>query len=241
MFRKGGNVGEGIMTGIVDRDNYEVGGSATERLMKVMQDNPVQSVDPVAQFLIQGGLRGLSQTGGGGTLGNLAKAFEEPTQQLFTNIGAQDKAKRDLALAGAQLDIEQDYAKDIAKIKATTESGYQKDYTPDRQRYELYSKYTDPTKKGYLKSVEQDFPGAMADFGSYIQESIRQRGDDVIGIVPYRKSGQAYDWNFDEMVPGAKYFKPDTKKLYERDPENNILIEFDPYTGEKLKEYKLGG
>jgi len=34
MFRKGGNVGEGIMTGIVDRDNYEVGGSATERLMR---------------------------------------------------------------------------------------------------------------------------------------------------------------------------------------------------------------
>ena len=108
MFRKGGNVGEGIMTGIVDRGNYEVGGSANERLMKVMQDYPVQTVDPIAQFLIQGGLRGLSQTGGGGTLGNLAKAFEEPTEKLFTNLGAQDKAKRDLALAGEQLDIEQD-------------------------------------------------------------------------------------------------------------------------------------
>jgi hypothetical protein len=56
MFRKGGNVGEGIMTGIVDRGNYEVGGSASERLMKVMQDYPVQTVDPIAQFLIQGGL-----------------------------------------------------------------------------------------------------------------------------------------------------------------------------------------
>src|SRR5210317_1754056 len=132
MFRKGGNVGEGIMTGIVDRGNYEVGGSANERLMKVMQDYPVQTVDPIAQFLIQGGLRGLSQTGGGGTLGNLAKAFEEPTEKLFTNLGAQDKAKRDLALAGEQLDIEQDYAKDIAKIKATTESGLQKDYSDQR-------------------------------------------------------------------------------------------------------------
>ena len=135
MFRKGGNVGEGIMTGIVDRGNYEVGGSASERLMKVMQDYPVQTVDPIAQFLIQGGLRGLSQTGGGGTLGNLAKAFEDPTEKLFTNLGAQDKAKRDLALAGEQLDIEQDYAKDIAKIKATTESGLQKDYS-DQRAYE---------------------------------------------------------------------------------------------------------
>jgi len=42
------------------------------------------------------------------------------------------------------------------------------------------------------------------------------------------------------MIPGAKYFKPDTKRLYERDPEKNILIEYDPYTGKKLKEYSLG-
>ena len=115
MFRKGGEVGGGIMTGVSDRENFDVGGSATDRLMQVMKDYPVQTVDPVAQFLIQGGLRGLSETGGGSTFGNLAKAFEPATEKLFTNIGAQDKAKRDLAIAGAQLDIEQDQAKEIAR------------------------------------------------------------------------------------------------------------------------------
>ena len=38
---------------------------------------------------------------------------------------------------------------------------------------------------------------------------------------------------------GGIYFKPDTKKLYQRDPEKNILIEYDPYSGKKLRELPL--
>ena len=100
MFRKGGEVGGGIMTGVSDRENFEVGGSATDRLMQVMKDYPVQSVDPVAQLLIQGGLSGFSETGGGSTFGNLAKAFQPASQKFFENVGAQDKARRDIAIAG---------------------------------------------------------------------------------------------------------------------------------------------
>jgi hypothetical protein len=237
MFRRGGEVGGGIMSGI--RQNYEVGGTARERLMKAFEEYPVQGVDPLSQFLIQGGLNLMSATPRGGVLATAAEAFKEPTAGLFKGLGTEQRAKREIALAGEQIDIESDLSKQLAEIKAKAEEQYLKDSSPDRKHYELYSKYTDPTKKGYLKSVEQDFPGAMADFGSYIQESLRQRGEDVIGIIPYRKSGQSYDWNFDEMIPGAKYFKPDTKKLYERDPKNNILIEFNPYTGEKLNEYQL--
>ena len=42
------------------------------------------------------------------------------------------------------------------------------------------------------------------------------------------------------MIPGGIYFKPDTKRLYERDSEQNILIEYDPYSGKKLREIPLG-
>ena len=55
MFRKGGEVGGGIMTGVM-RDNYEVGGSARERLARVAAEFPSQAIDPVSQFLIQGGM-----------------------------------------------------------------------------------------------------------------------------------------------------------------------------------------
>ena len=117
MFRKGGNVGEGIMTGIVDREMHAesdpngVGRqilSGEERLQKIYDKYPDQSIDPIAQLLIQGGLGAMSTTGGGSTIGNLAKAFKDPTDQLFKNLNSRGKDKRNLALEGAILDIEQE-------------------------------------------------------------------------------------------------------------------------------------
>ena len=250
MFRKGGNVGEGIMTGIVDRGNYEVGGSATERLMKVMQDNPVQTVDPMAQFLIQGGLRGLSQTGGGGTLGNLAKAFEEPTQQLFTNLGAQDKAKRDLALAGTQLDIEQDYAKDIARIKATNESGLQKDYS-DQRAYETAMEARIDSKNS-LKSFDkpniyQKYPEQTSEYDYLIKRNLRDKAStDPKAAEIYQNSRYLpYDTKretfiYDDLMPGTYYYNPKEKVFITRVPstetEEGGLFKVNPYnfTMEKL-------
>jgi len=241
MFRKGGEVGGGIMTGVM-RDNFDVGGSATEQLMKVAQQYPDQGMDPFTQFLIEGGINLASQPStGGGIVADIATAAKGPTSQLMTGLSKRGNFNRDLALAGAKIDIEQKGALDVARAKAAAESGLQKDYSPQRRYYELYSKYTDPNKKGFTTTIEQDYPTAMADYGSYIEESVRARGDNIAGVIPYKKSGKTYDWNFDEMIPGAKYFKPDTKRLYERDPEKNILIEYDPYTGKKLKEYSLGG
>jgi hypothetical protein len=117
MFRKGGNVGEGIMTGIVDREMHAVsdpngvGGqtlSTEERLQKAYDKYPDQSIDPIAQLLIQGGLGAMSTTGGGSTIGNIAKAFKDPTDQLFKNLNSRGKDKRNLALEGAILDIGQE-------------------------------------------------------------------------------------------------------------------------------------
>ena len=105
MFRQGGNVGNGIMTGI--RDNFAEAGSARARLEKVAADYPSTAVDPLAQFLISGGLNLMSATPRGGTLATAAQAFKDPTQQLFTGLSQKDKLKRERALAGEQLDIEQ--------------------------------------------------------------------------------------------------------------------------------------
>ena len=239
MFRKGGEVGGGIMTGVSDRKNFEVGGSATERLMQVMKDYPVQTVDPVAQLLIQGGLSGFSETGGGSTFGNLAKAFEPATQKFFENIGAQDKAKRDLAIAGTQLDIEQDQAKEIARIKARQESGLQKDYSADRKQFELFKQYTDPKLSQFSTKIEQDFPANMADYGSYIKQAAEKKGVRIIDVVPYEKRGKNYQWSFDEMIPGGLYFKPDVGFVYSRDPKENVLIEYDPRTFEEIRKIPL--
>ena len=238
MFRRGGEVGGGIMTGI--RQNFQEG-SARDKLLEAYSAYPVQSVDPVAKLLISGGLRGLSTTGGGSTLANLAKAFEAPTERLFEDIGAEDKAKRDLAMIGTKMDIESEQAKNLALIKAREESKYQKEFSPERKQYELYQAYTDPKNITFQGSIQQAYPDAMSEYGSFMQQAFRQNKTDVVGVVPFQKRGGTYDWKFDQMIPGGLYFKPDTKKLYSRDPEKNTLIEYDPYTNQKIRELSLGG
>ena len=114
MFRKGGEVGGGITSGM---RNLYANGTPSERIKAVLEEYSAPAVDPIAQLLIQGGLRGMSQTGGGGTLGNLAMAFEQPTQGLFKNLAAQRKQKRDIALEGVIADIGQEQADEENRIK----------------------------------------------------------------------------------------------------------------------------
>ena len=115
MFRKGGNVGQGIMTGI--RDNYENGGAA-DRIRKAMESVPTQSFDPLTQFLIQGGLNLVSQPSTGGVLSDIATAAKEPTAQLFQGLSERDRLAREIAVAGAELDIEQDLKSQEMQQKA---------------------------------------------------------------------------------------------------------------------------
>jgi hypothetical protein len=125
MFRRGGEVGGGIMTGVM-RENYEIGGTAKERLMKAFEEYPVQGVDPLSQFLIQGGLNLMSATPRGGVLATAAEAFKEPTAGLFKGLGTEQRAKREIALAGEQIDVESDLAKQLAEIKAKADASISK-------------------------------------------------------------------------------------------------------------------
>ena len=124
MFRKGGNVGEGIMTGIVDREMHAVsdpdgvgGKSNRERIMEAYDKYPSQDFDPLTQFLLQYGPAAATQTGGGGTIGNLLAAGKEPIADLIKNRGAENKFKRKIAMEGEILDIEGDIKKDVAGIQ----------------------------------------------------------------------------------------------------------------------------
>ena len=117
MFRKGGEVGGGIMSGI--RSNFQEGTpKPSERITAALKQFNEPAFDPVAQLLIQGGLRGLSQTGGGSTLGNLAKAFEEPTSDYFKAAQARRNVDREVALAGVEADIGADLEREKIDAQA---------------------------------------------------------------------------------------------------------------------------
>ena len=113
MFRKGGNVGTGVMTGIVDRGNYAFGTpriqeqDITDYISLVKGGDQAQSSDPLTDFLLQFGPNLLSQTptGGGGLKGLLSTtgaAVKEPLKDLIKNKRSQ--RSENLALRAKAID-----------------------------------------------------------------------------------------------------------------------------------------
>jgi len=124
MFRKGGQVNEGIMTGIVDRENHAedpfVGGTDQFPYMtKPTESSPQMNLpdlksmtkenidllleaagdrggyDPLTQFLLQYGPAAAKQTGGG-TFANLIAAAEKPVASLISSKQKEDDFLRSI-------------------------------------------------------------------------------------------------------------------------------------------------
>jgi hypothetical protein len=219
MFRRGGEVGGGIMTGI--RQNFAEAGSATDRLLEAYAAYPVQSVDPVAKLLISGGLRGLSTTGGGGTLGNLAKAFQEPTERLFEDIGAQDKGRRDLAMIGTKMDIEQENALRIAQAKLKAENAFLKSEPVERafeRIAEANLKAANENKYGKPNIIER-FPLKTAAYATKVLRRL-DVSDNPKAIEIRRNNEGLLDWDknkqefiIENMIPNTYYYNPDKQKF----------------------------
>ena len=126
MFRKGGEVKEGIMELATPRKNYAEDGvvrqtedeiikeafdianlspgarALAEASMKLGQRGRISNRDLLTNVLIQGGLRGLSTAGKGGTLANLASAFEAPVGKALQ----QRTLGKQLGISGAMKGLE---------------------------------------------------------------------------------------------------------------------------------------
>ena len=111
----------GIMSGIEDRKNYANGpempsvnssahsitnkqdSSYEGTVRKIMEEYESKRINPIYKLAIQGGLRGMSERGGGSTIANLAKAFEGPTDQLFKDLDAKRLMERDIEFKRAEV------------------------------------------------------------------------------------------------------------------------------------------
>jgi hypothetical protein len=155
MFRKGGNVGEGIMTGLVDREMYSEG-TASERIKKALEPYNQPAIDPMAELLISAGLRGFSETGGGSTFGNLAKAFEDPTKQYFKSSRDRQDSAREVALAGVESDISTELEQE--KMRLTAENAkLKRDALSLEGNLDRESKYDIQIKKNEGELAELQF------------------------------------------------------------------------------------
>ena len=126
MFRGGSTNMNGIMSGIEDRENFQEGTpSAREQLEKAYSEYPDTGISPLNQFLIQGGLSLMSQPSTGSLLGDIATAAKDPTSQLLKSLSEKGRIKRELALQGTALDIEQAGKERLLKQRIDAEAAKQ--------------------------------------------------------------------------------------------------------------------
>ena len=226
MFRRGGEVDGGIMTGIQTRSNNQNAGLAGrfESYRDLLQSvaPTTTGVDPVAKFLISGGLRGLSQTGGGGTLANLAKAFEAPTQQLFTDIEARGKPQQALNLTAAELAIKGQQAIEQEQAKARKTQFAAETYA--EQFNKRFNEYSESPNQ-----LIQQNASNLADF------EVRNIGRPYVQLrYDYDPKTKGYKPNYNVVPKGAITYDLTTGMALRRDRKTGEFIELDPFTLERI-------
>ena len=229
MFRRGGTVNNGIMTGIVDREQKQIGDVAgrarelTPELESLLREFTPQTKLPIGQF----GLNLASgKFAGDGLLSNIAGSLRDPLASFTKRDDAREAA---IGGGAAKLGISQAMEEAKARAKAAGQ-GMQKDYSPQRAYEDAVSKRVESA--GKLKSfekpnIEQKYPRATAEYDIYVLRNLRSTTNETgriiaannAGFVPFDPKEQSFDYN--AMQPGAFYYDPRIKAFVQRIPASD--------------------
>ena len=163
MFRKGGDVGGGIMDNVVERRNYAKSNaedftSLSDRIKFIegLGGGDSGLDDPLTKFLLELGPNIAGQTGGGGTIGNILLASKEPTASLFKDMSDKRRARQAI---GLELFKDMDdatatqFIKKAKQIAADTGRDYQ-DVLNELYQTEIYRKKKDPDSQALDTKAE---------------------------------------------------------------------------------------
>lgn len=119
LFRKGGNVGDGIMTNIRPRQNYSIGNRVKERMELLNKYGGPSRSTALPNFLIQSGLNLIQGTGEDrGLLREIGASVRDPLKTAMAAKEKEDMFKRQLGLTAATGVLGEMQAEKIARIKA---------------------------------------------------------------------------------------------------------------------------
>ncbi len=249
MFRKGGPTNDGIMTGIVDRENHAfsdpdgVGGQTFKDEVQNRIDliNSVSGGtgldDPLTSFLLQYGPAVATAKPNGGIIGTAVGAAKEPVANLLKDVQAEKKLKTGVALEVLDSLEDEDIAPFIKKAKQiAAETG--RDYQTVLNQLvetEMYRKGKSPQEK-----KEEGFDVDMAGLinitdgaGNQIITPLGAR--EVVTAINNVKSGKVEGVSYDDIDLDTPFLKKDTQVIKEL--ENGIL-EIDQ---DDAAEYQNGG
>ena len=187
MFRKGGNVGNGIMTGIVDRSmhaenpivtdndpflsNVDIGQPKTqaEYIEEIRAGaGDYGGYDPLTSFLLTAG----PSVAGATNFADAISRLQPATQQLIKSADAKAKYDRDVRMAGTKLALA-----DEQKF--------------DDRRFNLALKADDRSYQDFLKQDERDYlAGIKADDRIYNKELIKDERQFNLDLI---KDARDYD------------------------------------------------
>ena len=251
MFRKGGEVMEGIMTGIKPRQNYQSGALAKtqdyNKILTAATQGASTGPDALTQFLLRTGQNLIGgQSAGGTKLQEIVGSTNEPMENYFKDLQRKAQQEKTIGLQAGMLGIKGEQAMDVARVKAKEK--YLKDLSPDRYYGKLVDERT--SAAGKLKSfdiatIDLAYPRKTAAFDAFVLPELKRtknpKGQEINarldGFVPYDKKTK--EFNYDEMKAGLVYYDLTRKVFIERVPpsENDEggYFTYSPITYERTK------
>ena len=235
MFRKGGNVGDGIMTGIVDRSmhaedpivtgndpflsNVDIGQPKTqaEYIEEIRAGaGDYGGMDPLTSFLLTAG----PSVAGATSFADAVNKLQPATQQLIKGADAKAKYDRDVRMAGTKLALA-----DEQKF--------------DDRRFNLALKADDRSYQDFLKDDERSYlAGIKKDDRLYNKELIKDERKFNLDLI---QDSRAYDKlqledkrEYDAKILDEAKIYQDMKDEEKREYEQKLIQEGRAFELEKI-------
>ena len=215
MFRRGGAVNDGIMTGIVDREKKAEGdlGTRTEEIIKAMQQYA-----PIPKTRLPLGEVGIALASGIDPIEALGLGYSKFTKADDARQAA--LAKRRAGAVGIAIQARE--AERLARLKNQKKTDYAAQ-TPEEQfkvRSKIYS--------------ESRIPAISNNAANLASFEIRHRDKDYVQLgFAYSNKTRKYEPQFNSVPEGAITYNPVDGRAFRR--EGDKFIELNPFTLEPIE------